>query len=1260
MRLLILTTFFFGFVFTACTVNKRDPQTPPHTVKKVSTDFFFDFSTDRKSYKSKRFLFGSSIEDKTGNYSNIFMDHYNTSGSANIEFEFNTEGTKLVGKLVNPTYPTNKDKWEVFLTFDVSGSYYEENRVDPSGRQSQDIVRRSDKSDPRARPFIDIELSSLRFGDRVLLSPWAAIYEKVIQKIEDVEWSEDGSFLGFTAVSTSAALGSNAQTIDRINLLRIDPSSSDFEETPYNRENDKYTQIIDIVSERPNHFGEKLKAAHWDINSRTKKKHKIYLHNFPEEYLPVAQDSVESWNDVFEEVVGYRPLVHEVTDRKYAFDLRYHTIHWVGDIRLSAAGPLGLANMAADITNGKILWTGSIVWGGLIDQYASGNVPSIDLSDSNGASIIQHDISKLITRQQTQWNAPSINPPDSDSFDSDFIDYVTQSFSEIKESIIDSLFAQRQSEINSAVEAQLMTKEDGDLELERYKNELPNIVRQQQMVMSPDQLRLFYTKLKGEDPINDVDLDTAFYQLKDYPITHENIIEELGLKVETADANRDYLIGKLSKDSTIYKNLPQQLKDRGLELPASFQHMAFDLDDTALETLQGVNTAIKEQLKKEPIDVFTVKKTMIRKTLVHEIGHTLGLAHNFKSNIMPEKGSVPEAIYQKLLEKAQQNMINKSSIMGYPNAKTVVLTPYEEMIPGPHDIHRIRLLYNQEYPMYDKSSNGQSKYVWQKLGQDGKIADQLTLDGKRLTPGYLPSCNDIEASLYLDPFCNRHDRGYNAQTLVDSYFTDFWDSLYKSLESNIDALKSRNYRAIENYLWWISANTLSRTRYFHDFMRLKYADQIKQLRSQNGDIIATYKNILSFSKSCRALKGLNSSELSGLRTNNEYKNFISRDSSGQYVINEFGDLCLATAAFFDNINKLLEIEGKEYTEIDYFNRHVTLGAMSGDVHRDNSQMFGSWKRISLLPLKIKVMHNVLLPFSLMSSRYGDYLLYPYNRPDTSFSMSSLYPEEYLKVIRSLIESAMRIDDKDSEPRISRSLLYLGYYSRFQNMSGDYSIFPSEILDAIQDQTNFRFSSAFIEVEANKIDGSEFAKTFKGSIYNRYNTVGKEALGSVYLYSLDRFVMKAQANSLVLPVSPIRWRSNSSGLAFGIKLDYAPNINFEELESFSPRNYFIDKYENVLKQCIQGEADNGLSSYFNTTTDFEGIKIPYDIHERASAYKELNDSIVSNLSDFVTAKDFDLSDCENAIKTQRALVLGAALTSGLMFPETMKHLEQGGN
>ena len=65
-----------------------------------------------------------------------------------------------------------------------------------------------------------------------------------------------------------------------------------------------------------------------------------------------------------------------------------------------------------------------------------------------------------------------------------------------------------------------------------------------------------------------------------------------------------------------------------------------------------------------------------------------------------------------LHKKAMAGMINKSSIMGYPDGYTTVLTPYEDQVPGPNDISRIKFLYQKKYPMYDKSSQGESEYVW--------------------------------------------------------------------------------------------------------------------------------------------------------------------------------------------------------------------------------------------------------------------------------------------------------------------------------------------------------------------------------------------------------------------------------------------------------------------------------------------------------------------------------------------------------------------
>lgn len=233
------------------------------------------------------------------------------------------------------------------------------------------------------------------------------------------------------------------------------------------------------------------------------------------------------------------------------------------------------------------------------------------------------------------------------------------------------------------------------------------------------------------------------------------------------------------------------------------------------------------------------------------------------------------------------------------------------------------------------------------------------------------------------------------------------------------------------------------------------------------------------------------------------------------------------------------------------------------------------------------------------------------------------------------------------------------------MTRDYRLFPRQIVDSVSDLTKFRFSLALIQLDATKEDGSPFAKSFKGSIYNRYNNQGRETLGNTYLYTFDRFVMNAQNNnSLALQLTPVRWQTPSAGVALAIKLDYAPNYHFEELEVYSPRKFFTDNYSDALERCVKGDnaaLDNGLESYFNTNNeDFEGILIPLNIDSRPSAYREVNDSIVTNLNRFSEAKDFDLRNCETALKTQNVLVLSAAMMMGYIFPETLKYYEMGAN
>ncbi len=1264
MKVLLTITLLFSFALTACNVKKRDAETPVPTLKRVNTDFFFNFNEDRTSYTSKRFLFGSSIEDKAGPYRDLYMDHWNLEGHANIEFEYNQEGNKLIGKLVNPTYPNDKSKWQIIVTFDISSAYYEEKRVDATGRTSNDEIRRSDRSDPRARPFIDLEISSMKVWatDR-LQNPVTAFMG---QTVYDVEWAKEGNFLGFTVIGGSALLGQTAQTTKRFNLMQFEPGSPDFEETPYHRDNDKYTQIIDIIGSRPNHFGERLKAVHWDINAKTKKKHVIHLHNFPDKYLHVAQDSVKAWNDVFQKEVGYRPFIAEVSKRKYAFDLRYHTIHWVDDIRLSSAGPLGLANMAADITNGKVLWTASIIWGGMLDQYAAMDIPS-SAGSISGLTSSRYNLEGLVPESMTSWRAPLVANTSFNQFDNqNFVNFLSQFITDTSSNWMKTQISEKTEELEELVKTGDINKSTMELLVANYKEQLKEL----QSLNSPSELRAVMAKLLGKGSVNQVDVGSAWLDLKDNPYKFAQILKEIKMEDVTKDDGDLLDMGAFDAKSEAYQALPETLRKHIIEHSAETINLSFDGDNPAVDILSDLSSSFQElNTDERPIDIVDVKKSMMRKTIVHEIGHTLGLAHNFKANILPEKGTVPNAIYNDLKEKAENGMINSSSIMGYPDGRTTVLTPYENQVPGHHDIARIKYLYKKQYPMYDKSTNGESDYVWKTVDDsNGRIEPQVTIDGKTLTPGYLPGCNDFAASFYSDPYCNRHDRGYNARTLMKSYFTGYWNRIMKNLESNIDALKRRDYFGIERYLWRMTSMTLSRGRLFHDYMRNKYRDEIAALNTATTK--GTYQNLISFSNSCRSLVNSEtgadktSDELEAMKDGKIVSNFIEEKSDGSYGINEFGDLCIASTIYFDEINKLVNLEGKEYTQIDYFNRLIPGGIRSGESRSDYAQAFGSWKRMSLLPIRFMVMQSMILPYATMSTRYGDYPLYPYNREDTSFSTATLFPEEYLKVVRSLIQSTMHFEDANKQPRISRSLLYLGYFLRMQAYSEDSQFFSSDILKAISDQTQFRFSQALIEVEANKINNDDYAKTFKGSIYNAHNSFGKETLGPIYLFSLDKLIMDSQPNSLILQLSPVRWRSNSSGVSLAIKLDYEPNIHFEELDAFSPRKYFINQYKNALTTCIEGNNaanDNGLQSFFTNTTDdeiFRGIEIPNDIHRRDRAYIELNDSIEKALRLFAEKNNFDLRECENAIETQKVMVLGAALMAGLVFPETIDYLEMG--
>ena len=108
---------------------------------------------------------------------------------------------------------------------------------------------------------------------------------------------------------------------------------------------------------------------------------------------------------------------------------------------------------------------------------------------------------------------------------------------------------------------------------------------------------------------SDIDLDLAYRSLMENPLTLKHIQEDLGLKIDEKSKDKDIAFDKLSMDSEVYKRLPKALRKHGVEFPSHMKNSRFDLDNTAINDLDGIAAATQQlQEKKIPVDIYDVKK----------------------------------------------------------------------------------------------------------------------------------------------------------------------------------------------------------------------------------------------------------------------------------------------------------------------------------------------------------------------------------------------------------------------------------------------------------------------------------------------------------------------------------------------------------------------------------------------------------------------------------------------------------------------------
>lgn len=766
-----VVTFFLAFTLAACSYRRTEPELPTPdgaTNQGIEKTFFVE------GKKAKTFLCGWAAEESLGQFGEYAIMHNSPiPGHCNMIFEITER--QLVGKQINPSFPDDPSKWVTIVTIPIVSHYYFEKEKDGRGRDTDKFVENSSRSHWSARPYMKLDLSGLQIHKFA----YTLVYGESgkIVSVDDIEWDKEKNFLGFTVNAMGSfpgmyALGggdSSYQGRFRINFLEF-KHNPQFTKTPFHDSDYKFMNILHVMGKTINGAQQQLFASHWDLS----KPHEIHLVDFPPAYEKIARRVIEDWNTSLKEVGALKNQKgFVVSDRKlkHKFDLRYTTMVWVADERISANSPLGFAMAHADVRNGELLWGGITLFGGQLESY----IKSYS-STSGGLTGMAHSIYGSISRM----------------------------FSE-------KLFAK---EAALPPSLQKPSYNIGGFSLQNLKNlGITFQATSAQKAQSGEQI----SGLKPEHMSKIIDsLSTVAgdWSKSNSAISFEQLQDRIfpGLSSEMRAA--DSKLSKTHPDKVSIKDLRKSLLSSGGQSNVACLDRTFELI--------GPEFSVAAKLSGRSFD--EVMEVVVNGLISHEYGHFLGLGHQFKENILPEPDSVPAKYMAELDKKAtsEAGFTNATSVMGYRSPLTEVAEKDPEK-PGPQDKLVLRYLYNQTYSTYKK---GDEDFQFKPVPANGVIPESEEGDNTRKT-AYFPQCNDIDASYGLDPYCNRFDRGHNAYEIVRHYFENIDANLVQGLFAFTDN-RSRP-EAVEGRLWWRAFDNLGRIRVFHDYMRHKFQNQIAQI-----------------------------------------------------------------------------------------------------------------------------------------------------------------------------------------------------------------------------------------------------------------------------------------------------------------------------------------------------------------------------------------------------------------------------------------------
>jgi len=1210
MNLFIIT--FLILCVSSCGLKRPGATSPTPDKFSFEKNIFTNPDGTKKSYMA-----GWASESSNGTYGKSWILHnYNMAMHCNLVFDVREQ--YLVGLQIDPSYPNDQSRWKEVLTIPILKHYYLEKGKDNYNRETNEIVENSSRSYWKNRTHIKLDFSGIKILEEEFKIFWGHD-STIITGVEDEEVTEENgkTFIAFTASITSSFFGSEMQGKFRFNFLEY-KHDHQFKKIKYDENNAKKINPIFIMGKKVDGLNQILHVARWDLENNNLPI-KLYARNFPDEYKSIVEDVVKEWNvtftkvfmpeikDIYQNYTEYFAL--EFIDRKYAFDLRYPTINWVSDREISEHGPLGIAMTHADVLNGKIQWGAVNIFGGTIEGYLDHYYPLNSGKEEN-----QYKINNLqmvprfpITKKQLMRLIGENNQVPK-GFNNNF-DISGMKLEKFKNKIGDSLNL-----------SSLLSKQEKENYVLNVINEIFGEARNEQEKYAQKIIDITNSVQDRQDKI-------LGYNLSNKKST------------ETSELTKEEKMQIALSPYASHIERGSVLQNNGV----------FDLDRRFSDVIGGWQEGLKEQgIEHYP----EALRAMLKGLILHEMGHMFGLGHQFKENILPAQGTVPDKylfgdehshhnhLKEGLVKRStkESGYTNYTSVMGYRHPKSEVLTDYDDLIPGPQDYLTLMYIYRNKYPIYQQ---GQNDFEFLDVSSGGKIPN---------TAAYFPACNDLEASLYADPYCNRHDRGNKASEIMASYFDGIINNLDTKLFSFTDQAGG-NPEAKEMYLWQQSLLNLSRIRIFYDYMRQKYSKQIAEIVAKDE------QNFMEFYDTCSGKINHNS------KLNNLFNHY-----------EELKELCIANGQAINELTLLMSLDAADYSKYDRDKYMMPAGMSALDVNRDYGRFFGTWKELTAIPIKTSALYYLTTtsPSMLYNMEFAP--IPKYSDSESHYSYATLYPVEYTKSLHAAVNENIKLPSENDENQrtiVGRLIHSIGGFAFMNQSTNDQNLGKAErILEKIRNQVGFQVSLGMVILKEHKFDGKTQSKKVSHFTAGLYDLSTQRMTGtqSVHILPGKKLLVRGLDGTFIIPTgSPeIKFfgeNKDSSGLAYS----YVIKVEFDDerddlLSKYSLKFALKSLHNKVMDECIHkgpGNEMNGLDYFFNENGEgFEGFEYNSNIGGNPLSQDKFFESVEKQYKIYYTkgieGKKLPSPDtCAKAVQGLKAIVTTSGLLQGMVLPTLLQ-------